>query len=151
MYEQHGCSKTRLYKCWSSMRERCLNPRHKFYADYGGRGIFICKEWLFSYLLFEKWALLNGYREHLEINRIDNNLGYSPENCNWVTRKVNFNNRRATRNVTALGETKTIQQWMEDSRCRLDYATIWARLARGWSGERAITTPNRQPKDYRRN
>ena len=128
------------------MRERCLNQHHRYYNDYGGRGIKICDEWLQSFLPFEAWALANGYADHLELDRVDNDGDYTPENCRWTTRKENFNNRRTTRFLTAFGERKTMQQWTEDERCAVDYATIWARVGRGWSHERAITEPTKIPR-----
>jgi len=75
------------------MKNRCNNANHPYYKAYGGRGIAICEEWSKSFLCFEKWALANGYEESLELDRRDNDKGYSPTNCRFVTHKENCNNR----------------------------------------------------------
>ena len=90
---------TRLHRTWNSMKQRCSNPKFKQYKDYGGRGITVCPEWASrdGFVSFAKWALENGFREDLEIDRRDNDRGYSPDNCRWVTHKVNMNNRRVSK------------------------------------------------------
>ena len=85
----------RLYNIWKNMRKRCNNPNNIRYKDYGGRGIKICNEWD-NFEEFKDWSLANGYSDNLEIDRIDNNKGYSPDNCRWVTTKTNNRNRRNT-------------------------------------------------------
>jgi hypothetical protein len=83
---KHGDCKTHLYTAWTSMKQRCLNPKCHAYAKYGARGIGVCKEWASSYLAFREWALAHGYSQGLEIDRIDNAKGYCPDNCRWATR-----------------------------------------------------------------
>lgn len=89
-----GHSQTRLYRIWSCMKTRVGNPSRKQYSDYGGRGISICTEWKDNFTAFRDWAMKNGYRDDLTIDRIDNDRGYYPDNCKWSTRKEQTMNRR---------------------------------------------------------
>jgi len=92
-YEYHNMSKTKIYRVWKHMKERCNNELCKEYSMYGGRGIEICKEWNDSFVCFYN-DMIDGYSEKLEIDRIDNNGNYCKDNCRWVTRAVNVSNRR---------------------------------------------------------
>lgn len=89
----HDMSRTRLYRVWASMRERCSNPKNKRFKDYGGRGISVCPEWQDASAFLE-WANTHGYRPGLQIDRIDNDGPYEPGNCRFVTAKENAANRR---------------------------------------------------------
>ena len=91
-----GFSGEQLYRRWLHILDRCYNPKNVCYYRYGQRGIFVCDQWRdkkIGYLNFKSWALNNGYKKELEIDRIDNNKGYSPDNCRWVTRQINAQNR----------------------------------------------------------
>ncbi len=96
-YKFHGDSgkkRTSLYNVWANMLQRCTNEKFNQYVDYGGRGITVCKKWTNSYPKFKKWALKNGYDEALTLDREDNDKGYKPSNCRWVTRTVQNQNSR---------------------------------------------------------
>lgn len=91
---KHGLCGTRLYSIWGNMRDRCNNPNTKNYDRYGGRGIVVCREWRKDFKTFYDWAMLNGYSDDLQIDRIDNDDGYYPENCRFVTPRENCLNQR---------------------------------------------------------
>lgn len=95
-----GHTKTRLYRVWRDMKNRCMNPNNAGYVNYGGRGITVYKDWL-SFLPFREWAINNGYSDDLFIDREDNSLGYCPTNCRFVTRQVQQANRRSFKNSSS--------------------------------------------------
>lgn len=111
----HGFSMThpKLFGIWETMRSRCNNPNRERYGDYGGRGIEVCDEWNLSAESFCEWALANGYKDGLQIDRIDNNGNYEPSNCRFVTPKENSRNRRNTVFLTVNGETRCVSEWCE--------------------------------------
>ena len=86
-----------LYSRWLGIKNRCYNVHFKQYKDYGGRGIKVCDEWLYNFKAFYDWSIENGYSQELQIDRINNDGNYEPNNCRWVTRKVNMNNTRRNR------------------------------------------------------
>ncbi len=91
---KHGMARTRLYRIYINIKTRCYNKNSTFYSIYGGRGINMCKEWLHSKKAFLKWSLENGYRDNLQIDRIDNNKGYYPLNCRWADSSTQNSNKR---------------------------------------------------------
>lgn len=98
-FTKHGFSKEKLYKLWIDIKKRCYNPNYKQFKDYGGRGIKVCDEWVNDYLPFRDWALNNGYNPNAKfgdctIDRINVNGDYSPENCRFVSMKIQNQNKR---------------------------------------------------------
>lgn len=133
----HGESGTKLYGVWCSMKSRCNNPNDAHFADYGGRGIFVCDEWVSDYAAFKNWAFANGYAEGLSIDRIDNMDGYHPDNCRWVAGDVQANNRRSNRIYTINNESHNLTDW---ARIRgINPKTLFTRIYSGMSFEEAIT------------
>lgn len=139
---KHGMSKSRVYQCYKLMKNRCYNSHNKKYYLYGKRGIGICEEWLGENgsSNFIKWALSNGYSNELTLDRIDNNKGYSPDNCRWATRKEQSNNLRCNRHYEYNGKKYTASQICDLFKIK-DEKLVKSRLYRGWDIERAINTP----------
>lgn len=136
----HGASDTRLYRIWRAMKARCLRPSYPQYSDYGGRGIGICKEWL-VFERFQRWSIAAGYRDHLTIERNDNDGGYCPDNCRWADRFEQMRNTRRVHWLTAFGETRCLKDWLKDPRCSITRPTLLRRLRRGVPPEEAVTVP----------
>ena len=140
--KKHGETGQPLYHRWEGIKQRTLNENSKDYEQYGARGITVCPEWRDSYESFRNWALENGYRDDLTLDRIDVNGPYSPENCRWVTAKQQANNRRTNKKIYYNGEEKTIKEWAEV--IGIEYNALRYRINNGWSIEKALTTPQRK-------
>lgn len=137
---KHGMSGTRLHRIWSGMKNRCQNPNNHAYKDYGGRGIVVCKEWSDDFNRFKEWATDSGYREGLTIERIDFDKGYCPDNCTWITKSEQAQNRRRCIFVTIDGKTMNLQQWCDE--LGIDYKLVHNRIHKlGWEPVKALTTP----------
>ena len=134
---KHGFCQERLYKIWWGMKMRTCNKKRKEYKNYGGRGIVLCDEWLNDYLSFRNWALNNGYRDNLSIDRIDVNGNYEPSNCRWANDKEQANNVRNNHLLIFDGKAQNITQWSEET--GIPRTTISSRLNRSkWSTEKTL-------------
>jgi hypothetical protein len=107
----HGHRYERLYGIWKNMNKRCHMVGSNNYERYGGRGIHVCNEWRDSYEKFRDWSYENGYADNLSIDRINNNDGYSPENCRWADRFTQANNTRRSRQISYNDVTHGISEW----------------------------------------
>ena len=108
--KKHGMSGTRLYSVYRDMKDRCHNPKNRVYKNYGGRGITVCDEWRNNSKSFLDWALSHGYSDDLTIDRIDNDKGYSPDNCRWATASEQADNRRTSIRLQYKGEIKSLNE-----------------------------------------
>lgn len=136
---KHGDSRKRLYKIWCGIKRRTQNMKDCNYYKYGERGIEICLEWE-DYNNFREWALKNGYKDNLTIDRKDNKKGYTPDNCRWITEKEQNRNTTRNRIIKYNEKEKTIVEWAEIF--GINYQTLSSRLNKlGWSVEKALETP----------
>lgn len=142
---KHGGEGTTLYRIWHNMKVRCLNPNSDAYPDYGGRGITICNEWKNDFGAFREWALSNGYKDGLSIDRKENDKGYSPDNCRWTTMKEQCNNRRSNLYIEYNGEVRTAAQWAEIKGIPSNILRRRIQVL-GWKVEKALETPVKKYK-----
>lgn len=136
---RHSLSSTRLYRIWRRMKARCGNSHVIEYKDYGGREINICDEWQNDFMSFYNWAIENGYRDDLTIDRINNDENYEPSNCRWITRYEQGRNQRSNHLITYNNETLCLTDMA--IKYNIKPRTLLDRLQRGWSVERALTEP----------
>lgn len=137
LHKKHGKSNTRLYHIWRQIKTRCYNKNNRDYMKYGDRGIQICDEWLNNFQAFYDWAIENGYKENLTIDRVNVNGNYEPDNCTWATKKQQARNKRDTLYYTIDCETKSLSEWCEIS--NLKYNKVYCRIHRdNWPIERAL-------------
>lgn len=132
-------AKVDLHSVWHGIKDRCGNPNSKDFYKYGGRGITVCDRWARS---FEAFCSDMGERpfHKAQIDRIDNNKGYSSDNCRWTTNTLNCRNKRNSVFVTFNGETRHFKEWSEI--LGIAYYTLRSRIYRsGWTVEKAFTTP----------
>lgn len=132
----HGKGNTRLYSIWCGMKSRCANKNLKY---YGGKGIKVCNQWLNSFETFYDWAIDNGYRENLTIDRIDNNGNYEPSNCRWADNKQQSINRTSNIFYEYKGKRLSIIEWAE--LYNIPYKLLHQRLRTyKWDIDKALNT-----------
>lgn len=135
----HGLTGHAAHAVWHSMKQRCTDPNHPAWKNYGGRGITVCERWLHSFENF--WADMGPtYQPGLDLDRANNDLGYSPENCRWVTRSANCRNKRRARTITINGETIHLKELAEQT--GIGYTTLLYRLDHGCPLERLTCDPD---------
>lgn len=139
--QKHGEIKTRLYRIWGNMCNRCTNPNNPAWKNYGGRGISVCDEWK-EYINFRDWAFANGYTPNLTIDRINNNGNYCPSNCRWADTYTQANNKRNNRVIEYHGQTKTLNEWSKY--LGIPYKDLHNRIRLGWDIKRAFEQPLRK-------
>lgn len=111
----HDSSRTRLYRIYNKMKSRCYDSKNARFHRYGGRGIIVCQEWLEDFTVFKRWALENGYRDNLSIDRINNDGNYTPDNCRWATKLQQANNKSTNIKLIFKGKEMTLAEY-----CRLN-------------------------------
>lgn len=147
LYSRASKKENQLYRVWEHMKRRCYNPNDKHYKDYGGRGITVCDEWRDDFGAFHDWAIANGYKKEVlpnginkwTIDRIDNEEGYFPDNCRWITIQEQQYNKRGNRHITHNGETMTIAEMAK--KYGMDDNLFRDRLRYGWSMEDILSRP----------
>lgn len=133
---KHGLVGTPEYLIWRGMRSRCRDAGSTAFRNYGGRGITVCPEWEdFVVFLRDMGQRPNG----CDLDRIDNNKGYSKDNCRWISRQRNLNNKRTNRFIEHDGRSQTIADWADE--LGMNYRTLNNRINRGWPIERALSSP----------
>jgi hypothetical protein len=121
------------------MRHRCQPGDDATHKNHGNRGISVCEEWG-DFAAFRDWAVANGYRDDLTLDRVDNDGDYCPKNCRWATREEQNNNTSRNRFVSYNGELHTVAEWSRI--VGVPYHTLLYRIIRhNWSVEKALTTP----------
>lgn len=146
LYHTHELSKTRIYYIWQAMKARCSNPNIENYKHYGAKSITVCEEWLdkeSGFINFYNWALVNGYEDHLTIERISVFGNYCPENCKWGTNKEQANNTTRTKwledHIT--GEIIPATEFMRRYELAVEESTFYKRLKSGQDVVTAAFTP----------
>lgn len=110
-FNKYNWSNERIGSIFNGIKDRCYNKNNKSYKWYGEKGVKVCKKWIDNPKLFKNWALSNGYKDNLTIDRIDENKDYYPENCRWVTNINNAKYKSTTSLIEVDGETHTGKDW----------------------------------------
>lgn len=152
----HNLSKTRIYAIWLSIKQRCYYKRGISYKNYGGRGIKICNEWLNKengFINFYNWAIENGYdenksRKEQSLDRIDVNGNYEPNNCRWVTMKIQQNNKQNNKIIIYKNKKYTISELSD--KLGISSATLNWRIKHNWKECELSLRPNLNNRNIRK-
>lgn len=137
----------KAWRCWEKMRQRCADPNNNRFAQYGGRGITVCREWQKSFPAFLRDMGLPPTLNH-SIERTDNEGNYEPWNCRWATIAEQAANKRNNRRITIAGRTLAIFQWASES--GLPMQTLWLRVKKGWTESELLKPLNYQRAGWQR-
>jgi hypothetical protein len=129
----HGRTKSKAYRCWDSMKQRCLNQKDNAYQSYGGRGIKVCDTWMQFEAFYQD---MGDPPKGMTIDRIDNNGDYEPGNCRWATKVEQSRNKRSNVWLTVDGETKLLTDWAEIS--KTSRGVIRKRMKKGWTDKESV-------------
>lgn len=135
---KHNLRFSKLYITWENIKKRCYNKKSSRYKWYGEKGIIVCNEWKDDFKAFYDWAMANGYKEGLTIDRIDVNGNYEPSNCRWVDWKTQQQNKNSNIYLTYNNQTKCITEWARIF--NINRATLQWRIKKGWEVQEALTT-----------
>lgn len=135
---KHGFSRTPEYKAWIGLIDRCTNPSNQAYKHYGDRGIGVCERWIKFDNFFEDMGERPSKKHSLD--RIDNSMGYSMENCRWATSKTQNRNKRGNHLITFDGQTKSVTEWAEE--IGINRHVLYARInTHAWDIKDALSIP----------
>jgi hypothetical protein len=143
-FVKHGMTSSEVYTTWRGMKNRCYGEKTIQPHLYKDKGITVCKEWKRNFIVFRDWAFLNGFKHGLQLDRIENDKGYSPENCRFVTPSVNGRNKDNTLKVIYKGVSRPLKEVLDELNISDRYYLTHGRIKRGWDHEKAITTPPRK-------
>ena len=134
----HSMSRHPVFAVWRSMLSRCGNPKHRAYKNYGGRGIGVCSRWMTFEVFWDD--MRQGYKPGLTLDRVDNDAGYSKENCRWATHKTQARNRR--NNVVIATPAGRMTAAEASDLFGIRRSTIFYRIRRGWPEHLLLIKPN---------
>lgn len=142
MFKKHGHRNEKIYAVYCTMKQRCNNKNSDSFKNYGAKGVSVCEEWEDDFESFYEWAIKNGYRDNLTIDRINVEGNYEPSNCRWVDCITQANNKRNNKLIEYKGETHTIAEWAKIK--GFSYYTLYERIVvHKWNLERAMTQKQR--------
>jgi hypothetical protein len=142
--KKHGMSHTKLSRAWINMKSRCNSDHEAYYRWYKAKGIGVCSEWESSFEAFMEWALENGYKEGLTLDRIKEDKGYQPDNCRWISRSENIGRAgrgkkdKGARMIEFRGREQSLNDWSKE--LGIKYVTLYQRLKR-MTVDEAFTKP----------